>query len=330
MLEAFDLTGSLRDAGELAGCSHHTVGHYVTAREAGVLSARPAARPQLIDGYLDKVEEWIERSQGKLRAQAHIHRGLPDTTLQRQHRDLVVTADGLIHPRHQLTLLHVRRRLTRVHRPPAPPVHGPAPPRGGWSLRGPEQHFPPDFTAAARGGRRRRRSPVVGVRLARWTDLLHRSVLWGAGRSGCVIAGQVGGCRPPRRLLAGWRAVTSGCHPQRAAAPRLVRGERTGLVRGGPPRTGRSLRRLHCRVVHRFGHGHPAGVHCLVGLAWPAPPRAREIPHPPEAEAKGNSPQICAVVPCHRAPASTLAAYPPKARWFPRAGGTACGTSKPR
>ncbi len=29
MLEAFDLTGSLRDAGELAGCSHHTVAAYV-------------------------------------------------------------------------------------------------------------------------------------------------------------------------------------------------------------------------------------------------------------------------------------------------------------
>jgi hypothetical protein len=28
MLEAFDLTGSLRDAAELAGCSHHTVGRY--------------------------------------------------------------------------------------------------------------------------------------------------------------------------------------------------------------------------------------------------------------------------------------------------------------
>jgi hypothetical protein len=25
ILEAFDLTGSFRDAGELAGCSHHTV-----------------------------------------------------------------------------------------------------------------------------------------------------------------------------------------------------------------------------------------------------------------------------------------------------------------
>jgi len=68
MLEAFDLTGSLRDAGELAGCSHHTVAGYVAARDAGALSARPALRVQLIDSYVDKLEEWIERSKGKLRA----------------------------------------------------------------------------------------------------------------------------------------------------------------------------------------------------------------------------------------------------------------------
>ena len=34
ILEAFDLTGSYRDAGELAGVSHHTVARYVTARVA--------------------------------------------------------------------------------------------------------------------------------------------------------------------------------------------------------------------------------------------------------------------------------------------------------
>jgi len=67
MLEAFDLTGSLRDAGELAGVSHHTVARYVAAREAGVAD-RGVARPQLIDEFLPKVEEWIERSSGKLRA----------------------------------------------------------------------------------------------------------------------------------------------------------------------------------------------------------------------------------------------------------------------
>jgi len=68
MLEAFDLTGSLRDAGELAGCSHHTVAGYVVARDAGVLSARPAPRVQLIDSYVDKLEEWVERSKGRIRA----------------------------------------------------------------------------------------------------------------------------------------------------------------------------------------------------------------------------------------------------------------------
>ena len=35
ILEAYDLTGSFRDAGELAGCSHHTVAGYVARREAG-------------------------------------------------------------------------------------------------------------------------------------------------------------------------------------------------------------------------------------------------------------------------------------------------------
>ena len=68
ILDAYDLTGSLRDAGELAGCSHHTVKHYVERRAAGGELDRAAARPQLIDEYLPKVEEWVERSRGKVRA----------------------------------------------------------------------------------------------------------------------------------------------------------------------------------------------------------------------------------------------------------------------
>ena len=35
ILAAFDLTGSLRAAAELAGCSHHTVAAHVAARDAG-------------------------------------------------------------------------------------------------------------------------------------------------------------------------------------------------------------------------------------------------------------------------------------------------------
>lgn len=68
ILDAYDLTGSLRDAGELAGCSHHTVKHYVERRAAAGVLDRQAARPQLIDAYLPKVEEWVERSCGKVRA----------------------------------------------------------------------------------------------------------------------------------------------------------------------------------------------------------------------------------------------------------------------
>ncbi len=68
ILEAYDLTGSFRDAAELAGCSHHTVAGHVAAREAGMLSDRAAARRQLIDAYLPKVEEWVEHSAGKIRA----------------------------------------------------------------------------------------------------------------------------------------------------------------------------------------------------------------------------------------------------------------------
>jgi len=68
ILEAFDLTGSYRDAGELAGVSHHTVARYVTARDAGRLTDKPAACPQLMDEFMPKVEEWVERSGGKIRA----------------------------------------------------------------------------------------------------------------------------------------------------------------------------------------------------------------------------------------------------------------------
>jgi len=67
ILDAYDLTGSFRDAGELAGCSHHTVKHYVQRREAAGRLDRAAARPQLIDAFLPKLEELVDRSKGKLR-----------------------------------------------------------------------------------------------------------------------------------------------------------------------------------------------------------------------------------------------------------------------
>lgn len=69
ILEAFDLTMSLRDAGELAGCSHHTVGHWVAKRDAGELAlGGPVRRERMIDPFMDKLEEWVERSNAKVRA----------------------------------------------------------------------------------------------------------------------------------------------------------------------------------------------------------------------------------------------------------------------
>jgi len=68
ILEAFDLTRSYRDAGELAGCSPNTVEHWVARRDAGELTATTVPRPQLIDEFVGKLEEWMEASHGKVRA----------------------------------------------------------------------------------------------------------------------------------------------------------------------------------------------------------------------------------------------------------------------
>ncbi|MBA3574656.1 MAG: IS21 family transposase [Pseudonocardiales bacterium] len=70
ILEAFALTNSYRAAGELAGCSHHTVEHYVRLRDEGRLPTAGVQpeRVKLIDPHLSKVEEWVERSRGKVRA----------------------------------------------------------------------------------------------------------------------------------------------------------------------------------------------------------------------------------------------------------------------
>jgi hypothetical protein len=69
ILEAYDLTGSLRDAAELVGCSHHTVARYVAAREQDrAVPGSPARRPGVIDEFLPKLEELAGRSKGKIRA----------------------------------------------------------------------------------------------------------------------------------------------------------------------------------------------------------------------------------------------------------------------
>ena len=70
VLEAYDLTKSFRATAQLCGVDHHTVRRYVAARDAGLDPCRLAvpARSSLADPFLEKIAEWIDRSNGHVRA----------------------------------------------------------------------------------------------------------------------------------------------------------------------------------------------------------------------------------------------------------------------
>lgn len=68
ILEAYDLTGTLRGAAALAGCDHKTVARLVAAREAeGGLPVRARRRPA-VDPFGGKIDELVERSRAHVRA----------------------------------------------------------------------------------------------------------------------------------------------------------------------------------------------------------------------------------------------------------------------
>jgi transposase len=68
IFEAFDLTGTAWSAAQLTGCDAKTVARYVAVREAGGDPLARAVRPRLIDGFMPKIEELVDRSKGKIRA----------------------------------------------------------------------------------------------------------------------------------------------------------------------------------------------------------------------------------------------------------------------
>jgi hypothetical protein len=68
ILEAFDATGVAHSAAPLCDADPKTVRRYARARDLGRPVSEPVLRPRLIDPFLDKVEEWVERSKGKVRA----------------------------------------------------------------------------------------------------------------------------------------------------------------------------------------------------------------------------------------------------------------------
>ncbi|MFI5497148.1 IS21 family transposase [Actinoplanes sp. NPDC051859] len=73
ILEAYDLTGSYRAAAELAGCDYHTVARYVKLRNEGRSSEERLHRARPIDEFMDKIEELVARSGGRVRADV-VHR----------------------------------------------------------------------------------------------------------------------------------------------------------------------------------------------------------------------------------------------------------------
>ena len=75
ILEAYDLTRCVWSAGQLSGCDPKTVARYVKLRDGGIDPLASTARPKLIDVFLPKIEELVELSQGKIRADV-IHRRL--------------------------------------------------------------------------------------------------------------------------------------------------------------------------------------------------------------------------------------------------------------
>lgn len=71
ILEAFDLTGSLRGAAALVGCDHKTVAYWVRQRElAGGMLVVERKRPAMEQVFAATIDELVDRSGGRIRADA--------------------------------------------------------------------------------------------------------------------------------------------------------------------------------------------------------------------------------------------------------------------
>jgi hypothetical protein len=69
ILEAYDLTGTLRGAAALAGCDHKTVARLVAAREAaGGGLPEPARSRPVVGPFAEKIDELVDRSRAHVRA----------------------------------------------------------------------------------------------------------------------------------------------------------------------------------------------------------------------------------------------------------------------
>ncbi|MFF5716562.1 IS21 family transposase [Streptomyces buecherae] len=68
ILVAYDATESVYAAARIVGCDPKTVRRYVAARDAGRPVTGPSRRSRLADAYAEKIEEWVDRSEGHISA----------------------------------------------------------------------------------------------------------------------------------------------------------------------------------------------------------------------------------------------------------------------
>lgn len=68
ILQAFDLTRCPHSAAALAGVDEKTVARFVAIRDSGRNPFIPPRRPRAIDPFLNKIEELVEASKGRVRA----------------------------------------------------------------------------------------------------------------------------------------------------------------------------------------------------------------------------------------------------------------------
>ena len=77
ILEAYDLTRCAHSAARLCGVDEKTVARYVAIRDAGGDPFARSRRVRSIDPFLPKVEEWVEASRGRIRADKVHERLIP-------------------------------------------------------------------------------------------------------------------------------------------------------------------------------------------------------------------------------------------------------------
>jgi hypothetical protein len=105
ILEAYDLTGCAHSAAGLVGCDPKTVRRHVERRDRGLAVTGPGRWVRLIDPFAEKVEEWVERSRGHVRADV-VHERLVVVGFEgdeRTTRRVVAEAKARWHAGHRRT-----------------------------------------------------------------------------------------------------------------------------------------------------------------------------------------------------------------------------------